>query len=451
MFHSKKLSLSSGIALAISLVVGAGLMALPGLALILGGPITSVMGWSAAILLALPLIVVFLSLAVRFPTSDGLPFFARVAAGNWAGYAAVFLLIGTAIVGFPAMISVVATYFQTFFSLPAVGARYISILILAVATYMNLTGVRRVTYVSMAASAALLAMVCMIIGSNWEFAIDGTRLLRAGWSTADWSSIPQIWKVAALVFWGFVGWEQLTLAISDYSVKQFRPIFLISFALVAGLYLMLAATVTGAAMFSPIPLGDTALFNLTRQSWLEPVFVLVMSAVMVANLLIWMRTTSRLVSDSSRKRILPSFLELTDQPNVPQVAILVLAMCYSVVIALLELKIVTVSNLVLLANQNLMILYVFVLVAYYKTSTSRLRYYILACASVSLAFFLSGFGIGLLYPIGLMSAAYAWYRHRQAQLPKWIWDESHREASVYFELKPTSKSEMPSQADSSNF
>ncbi len=410
-------------------------MALPGLALMLGGPITSIMGWSTAIVLALPLILVFQSLAVRYPSSDGLPFFARIAAGNWAGYAAVFLLVGTAVIGFPAMISVVATYFQTFFSLPAVGARYVSILILLLATYMNVSGVRRVTYVSMAASAALLVMVVIIIANNWEFTTDGARLLKAGWSTADWSSMPQIWKVAALVFWGFVGWEQLTLAISDYDPKQFRPIFVISFVLVSGLYLLLGATVTGAAMFSPIPLGDTALFNLTRQSWLEPVFVLVMSAVMLANLLTWMRTTSRLVMDSARKRILPSFLEMTEQPGVPQVATLVIAMAYAVVIALLELKIVTVSSLVLLANQNLMVLYVFALVAYYKSSQSKARYYVLGCASCSLAFFLSGFGVGLLYPLGLMGAAYGWYRYRLSQLPKWIWDESHSEASVYFDIK----------------
>ena len=435
MNNTQRLSLSSGITLAMSLVVGAGLMALPGLALLHGGPISSILGWVAAIALVFPLVLVFQKLATRFPSSDGLPFFAQIAVGGWGAYVAIFLLLGAAISGFPAMIAIVAHYFQGFFSFPDSSSRYIAVFILVVATYMNVTGIRKVATVALASSLALVVMVVAIILANLQYTADGFRLLSAGLKVADSTSIPQIWNVAALVFWGFVGWEQLTLSISDYHHSHYKRIFMASFAVVAALYLVLAATVTGAAMFSPISMGSTALFNLTKGSALEPIFVLVMSGVMIANLLSWMRTTARMTMDSARKRILPQILEVTDHPGVPQVAVLSLMLVYAVVLSLIELKITTVNEMVLLANQNLMVLYIFALVAFYKTSEGWSRYLVLAPASMSLGFFLSGFGLGLLYPALWTAAAYGWYRYRQSNLPLWAWSEDHLEGTEYFDLK----------------
>ncbi|HEX3290449.1 MAG TPA: hypothetical protein VHR46_03580, partial [Gaiella sp.] len=74
-----------GIALAVSMVIGSGLLGLPGIALSEGGIHGAALGWVIVVASVVPLIAIFSRLGLRFASAAGLSRYAEVAAGSWAG------------------------------------------------------------------------------------------------------------------------------------------------------------------------------------------------------------------------------------------------------------------------------------------------------------------------------------------------------------------------------
>ena len=78
---TKSLSVGRGVGLAVTMVVGTGLLGLPGLALEAGGTSGAIFSWLLTALVTIPLIYVFSHLGVTFPSCAGLARYAEAAAG----------------------------------------------------------------------------------------------------------------------------------------------------------------------------------------------------------------------------------------------------------------------------------------------------------------------------------------------------------------------------------
>src|SRR5437660_1272985 len=114
----KSLTVGRGVAWAVSMVVGSGLLGLPGLALEAGGPAGACLGWLATTLVSLPLVHIFAKLGLKFTSSAGIARYAQAAAGEWAGYAATAVLAGTFMICIPVGTLIGAAYLQRLLHLP---------------------------------------------------------------------------------------------------------------------------------------------------------------------------------------------------------------------------------------------------------------------------------------------------------------------------------------------
>src|ERR671933_687564 len=79
----RRITLAHGVALAVSMVIGSGLLGLPGIALQEGGLHGAAAGWLVAVLSVVAPVAVFSRLGFRFASAAGLSRYAEVAEGPW--------------------------------------------------------------------------------------------------------------------------------------------------------------------------------------------------------------------------------------------------------------------------------------------------------------------------------------------------------------------------------
>src|SRR5262249_14732053 len=79
----RKIGATEGLAIAVTMVVGSGLFALPGLAIEKTDHLTAFYAWVTVTFIVSPFILIFSQLGTRFPESSGIPGFAAEALGAW--------------------------------------------------------------------------------------------------------------------------------------------------------------------------------------------------------------------------------------------------------------------------------------------------------------------------------------------------------------------------------
>ncbi|MEU4691248.1 amino acid permease [Actinoplanes sp. NPDC023714] len=230
------LSVSQGAALSVGAVLGTGLISLPALAAEVAGP-ASLLAWLALIILSAPLAWTFAALGARHPDSGGVSTYARLAFGprvaaavGWCFYFAVPL-------GAP-----VAAAFTGGYVADVIGGGWTTefvtfLAIVGTAFAMNWFGLRisgRVQLVLSASLAGLLVVtvVAALPHARWE---NAQPFAPHGWTG--------IGAAAAILVWGFAGWEALSSLSAEYRNPQ-RDVpraTMIAVLLVGVLYLAVAA------------------------------------------------------------------------------------------------------------------------------------------------------------------------------------------------------------------
>src|SRR5512136_1524317 len=99
----KTITLWRGLALAVSTVIGSGLLGLPGMALEIGTVHTVAGGWLLISVMLVPLVYIFAYLGLTFTSSAGLSKYAEVSIGAWGAHAVTAVLCGTFVVGIPVL------------------------------------------------------------------------------------------------------------------------------------------------------------------------------------------------------------------------------------------------------------------------------------------------------------------------------------------------------------
>src|SRR6185436_5771591 len=138
---AKTLTLPQAIGLAITLVVGSGLLALPGLAYRESGA-SAIYAWLMTAAISVPFLIVFARLGSRLPGAGGVSGFMQNAFSRRVSIPTEFLLIGTFIVGGPATLVTGGQYFATATGLGQTGVMIGAAGILLFSTTVNYLGAR---------------------------------------------------------------------------------------------------------------------------------------------------------------------------------------------------------------------------------------------------------------------------------------------------------------------
>ena len=397
------------------MVIGSGLLGLPGIALSEGGVRGAALGWVFAVASLVPLIAIFSRLGLRFASAAGLARYAEVAAGPWAGSGVGLVLAGSFSIGVPAIAMIGGAYLRDLFGTSPGSTGWFAIAILALATLANLRGVKLAGVINAVSLAALALVVVVVIALKVGYLGSGLDVLRdsAGGQGVQYFDV---WTVAALLFWAFIGWESLSFGLEEFRdpERSIPAVYWASFGIVALLYLALGFTTIGADAEGVHIAGASGLTALIRETPVGDVLLPLMVLVILANANAWVFGASRAIYAAGREGILPRQLGRLNGRSVPAASLLALFAVYVLTILVVQYGDLSLTRVILIVSQNLLVLYAFSIFAYWRTERGGARWLVAALALGSWAFLLSGFNYWIVYPAALLLLGFLTYRRRCA-------------------------------------
>ncbi|SDQ19943.1 amino acid permease [Pseudovibrio sp. Tun.PSC04-5.I4] len=396
-----------GAGLMLNIVIGAGLLALPGLVVKQAGD-QALWAWGVCALAALPLLLVFIVMGRRFPNAGGIAHFAEVAFGRNGYGAASLLFLGAVIFGLPAIALTGGYYLQHL--IPA-NPTVLAAGIIIAATTCHLVSTEIVGRISSAiASFVLLALILLI---------------SIGFTAIDWSSVAQTTRPfsqvqpAALVapfmmiFFAFTGWEVAAGISEEFKNprRDFPRAMALSFVLACLLYFAMAFVAqnvvtesAGASIFAAIA------ENAFGRSG-EVVISAIASLIIFANLVGAIWAVSRMLLSLSREGLLP--LGIGYSGSGPSVTVLLLTSgALLLVLSLDWANLIAIETMLAVAGQNFLILYGLASLSLLRLSKA-LPEKLLALTSIFIVGGILAYqGASLLYPVFLIVLGIIFVRMR---------------------------------------
>jgi len=404
---AKTLTLPQAIGLAITLVMGSGLLALPGLAYQQSGA-AAIYAWIISTVITVPFLVIFANLGARFPGAGGVAGFMQSAYSRRASIPTEFLLLGTFVVGGPAMVITGGHYFAAAFGLDEVGVILGAIGVLLFAGTVNYLGARisgrvqQILAVLLVIMLATIAIVALLFGAK-----EGTGIAPLSQWTGGIASI-------GLVFFAFVGWEMMSFTTEEFrNPKRDFPITLaVGFVIVTILYMLIAVAVQmvlPVADESLVSAPIAALLGSTLGASSQRVIAFIGLVLILANFTSGSWAGSRLVFSSAREGLLPAVLSRVDaRTQTPRAAVIATFLSFVPILLVYLSGGVLHGLLFQLAGVNFFTLYGLSVIAYIKLAENRRAqvFGVLAMALVVIVMY--SFGGLLLYPLALLAVGFAW-------------------------------------------
>lgn len=407
----KKISLLSGVAIAISMVVGSGLFGLPGLAIKETDPLTSLAGWFLIVFLMPALIYVFSWLGQRYPSSEGVSLYAVMGLGEWSKKGVALVTCGTLIVGMPAFFLVGGSYITKLLELQSFWVTPCALLLALGTTVINLIGVDKLGAINKLIVVLVLAMVLYVSLLSLPFIPNAFMNISAN----DFGNIEfgKLWLAMSIIFWAFQGWENMTFGFEEIKNprKNIPLIYWISFALVSLIYLVFAISIFAAAQNGFDVSGLSGVSSILPDNILGKIVLIIMVTVLIANANSWVFGSSRAFFSSAKNGVLPKILGVTNKKGIPVYALICALIGYTLIICLMQFFGIEEKYAFLLTTQGFILLYGGAIVAFFKHSTGIFSRFIAIIASVTWVFLMQGFGLLILYPLSLMLLGYLAYRY----------------------------------------
>ena len=405
---TKSLGVVRGAALMLNIVVGAGLLALPGLAVEAAGD-QALWSWLACAVAALPLLVVCIIMGRSHPDAGGVAHFARTAFGE-AGYLATSLIfLGAVVFGLPA-IALTGGHYITGMAGGSPPHYAAGIIIAAAAANMlspDLSG--RIS--TFAASLILIALAVIVT---------------AGLSGIDWAALEG--RVAAateldaaivmapfmMIFFAFTGWEVAAGLSEEFRNprRDFPRAMILSFAIAVALYVAMGFIVQAGEM-SGAP--EAAFVGVARSLFgaAGSLAVGTLAAVIIlANLLGALWAVSRLVYALGRDGHLPVRLGVTAS-GTPVSSVALTAGALLLVLAAEAVGLLDIRSMLAVAGQNLLILYGMAGAALLRLSAQAASRIVAALALALTAVLLIAEGPAPAYPLALAGVGWLILRWRR--------------------------------------
>jgi amino acid transporter len=412
----KNISVVQGVVLAICTIIGSGLLGLPGLAIETGGATASAIAWPLVMVISLPLVFIFLTLSLDVQDSGGVASYAAIAIGKWAETAVTFVLALTFMLCIPVGTYMGSSYIQKISGLPPSATLYIAVGILFCSTAVNYYGIKPAAWINKASVFSLLALIIFIAVNNGDIAVHGLSAYRQSFENWRQVSFVQVWTVCAVLFWAFLGWENLSFGSEEVAggKSAIKWIFGVGFVAVSLIYGLLALIAAGAHESGMNISGVTGLLVLVESSRFSAIAYILIMLIVLANVNAWVFAASRLMFSSGRNRILPAALGTLSEGGVPRVSLLSMLVVYVILVGCIHTSIVPLATGLMVANQNFIVLYVAAILCYAKLNRGLLDRVIAALGLLSCGFLISGFGRLLLLPLALIVIGYFIHTRRNA-------------------------------------
>ncbi len=349
---TKSLGVLRGTALLMNIVVGAGLLTLPGLAVEKAGN-QAPAAWALCALAAVPLLLVFIVLGRRYPDAGGIASYARRGFGAIGARTASLLFLGAVVFGLPSIALSGGHYLAAAFGgSPATLA--LALLLGAVVPHL-LPGEGAAKAMAWTASLVLVTVIVFLaVGAV------GVGTTNVGGGVVGGSAFDLVGALApfTMLFFAFTGWEVGAGIAEDFRdpARDFPRAMALSFGAASALYLAVAYVTartdlhghyaTPFAEFVRPVLGDRGAVAVA----------LAASLIVFANLSGALWGVSRLVYGLARDGLLPSGLAAM-RDGRPLAAVAATVIVLAAVLTASTLGTFGLPGMLALAGQNFLILY----------------------------------------------------------------------------------------------
>ncbi len=394
------LTLGPAVGLAVTMVVGSGLLVLPGLVYRNAGD-AALWSWIIAAVVVAPVLVAIASLGASYPSAGGITGFVRPTLGDRWARAAELVFLGSipgggglALVGGNLLADLLGPE-----RLVPAGA----VAVLALGWAVNRAGTR------LGARLQQVLSLTFVVG----LAVVSLGALADGGSGPG-ATIPDDPSRAVgqlgLVFFAFAGWELMAFTSEEFvnPRRDFPRMIGLSFVAVTALYLLL-----GTALQTALAATDPDLETAPISALAEVAFgdagralITVLGVVIVAanvNGVVW--ALSRLTYSAAREGTLPASLTRTDARNVPGRAITAIVVGFAAFVLIERLGWLDLEMLFRLAAACIFAGLVLAAAAFVAHARGWRRGFAFVTLLITVITFAS-FGPIALYPVGL--AAVGW-------------------------------------------
>ncbi|MGR3985255.1 MAG: amino acid permease [Gammaproteobacteria bacterium] len=349
---AKSLSFTRGTGLMLNIVIGAGLLALPGLVVDAVGA-HAFWSWVACALVAIPLLLVFIIMGRRFPNAGGIAHFSERAFGPGAYIVSSLIFLGAVAFGLPSIALTGGYYIAEI--LPGHPAAYAAGFIVAGAAAHLISAEIAGRISTVAASAVLLTLFA---------------LTAIGFSAIDWGNVrgnfaplseitPSVLFLPfMMIFFAFTGWEVAAGTSEEFRNpgRDFPRAMAMSFVIACSVYLAMAFVVqnvpiTGSYEAAFVPIAG-AVFGAAGGF----VIAILAAVIIFANLLGALWAVSRMVFSLSREGYFPFTLR-ANRNGSPVSSVAITALVLLLVLSLDWLGALNIKQMLSLAGQNFLILF----------------------------------------------------------------------------------------------
>ena len=241
----KTVTMRYAVAMYMSSVLGSGILVLPGLAAQIAGP-GSLIAWIILSLASYPLAYTFASLSARKAESGGVYSFARESLGPRLANAVGWLFITWYVTGAPAVTVIAASYLAYALPLSHPIIYLIASTLIIGAFLINYRGIIISGKVQLAvvASIAILLVITVLASS--------TQIRLANFSPLFPNGLIPVGIAAALIFWSYLGYENVSNVAEEFKNPQrdFHRSILFSVIMISILYLSVAIATIGTRAYA---------------------------------------------------------------------------------------------------------------------------------------------------------------------------------------------------------
>jgi amino acid transporter len=368
-------------ALALSFVVGSGVLVLPVLVLNAVGPARSLQAWILTTLIGIPLVGLFYRMALKEKNTLSDAF--TGAFGKGATRGARLTVLAALLFAMPAMTYSTSLILGDLFGGPGLSPALLAHGLLSLLCLNQIRPLRRNSKVSLVSAFLLFFVIGAAVVVHPGDIVHGFEITARSAPRFD----TPLLRACTLSFFGYVGWESLSFFTTEVRnpKRDLKWVYFGSFTIVSAFYLALTAAMTGlAAKGVPFNLHDSFLPLLPTGSArvLARATVLVL---LVANLNAWIYGGARQMREA-----------LGPERSSHLGALLVYYGIASLGLIAIETHLLDLSTLFLLSNQNWIVIYAGILAYAWKRSDRKSDRLLVVSGAVGFAFLLAGCSPALL-------------------------------------------------------
>ncbi|WP_456276642.1 APC family permease [Bacillus sp. AK128] len=323
-------------------ILGSGIIILPP-AVFESSKEYAIIAWGIILILSFLFAQLFGKLAILYPGDSGISLVIEKAFGKSVKNMSATFFILAVCFGPIAVLSTAGQYLQLVLNLPVTEGGWVTLLLFGLC-YIILT--RNITSIGkVALFMSSFAVIILLIGS-----VSTIYATPNSFHLSNPFEIKNFGYSLLLLFWALIGWEVIgsySLEIRDIE-KTIPKTVILSFSIISVVSILVAFAYQQTASSETQSLD--LLLSTAFGPWSTALISVITIVLCLSTVLLVIGAVSRLISDQAKIAVLPRFLAYKNHKNVPVNALLMMFAIHVIVVGLLTLQIISVHQLVAMAN-----------------------------------------------------------------------------------------------------